>query len=475
MNKLFQNKLIVSISLLMFSVGGVFLPAGFAFAQSYNYPALSISVYADKSYIQSTSAEIITYTINYQNYGNVRANNVVVTNDYNENYLTIYDANNGTVSGGTLYWNIGTLDPGQSGTRSFRAQIKTGLGYGTTYINDTATIDSDETNLVTSNTATIQYVNNNQYYGVPSVDLKVNGSDSNVSVPYNTPVVLTWTSSNVNYCYASGDWSGNKSLSGTENLGYITSSKTYTITCTGSSGTAADTIYVTATPYYNPAPAPTPCYGSSCSYSSPTIEKTGMNLSTGNSSLSHVIVATPGNIIMFQLKVTGTGNSNSVIIKDALPEKSIYLGKLTLDGTTISGDIVSGVNIGYLSAGQTRTITFQAQVSATGFTAGQQIKLNNVATVYAGSYQDSDTASVCVGVKKVVIKPTYISTGITDNIFIDSFIIPLIISLLILWLFKSRIAGIQQWRDLARERYEDYKTKKLFNSKIAKIREKEFN
>src|SRR5688572_4383864 len=53
-----------------------------------------------------------------------------------------------------------------------------------------------------------------------------------------TPV-LTWSTSPVaTSCTASGAWSGTKFASGTETLATITSSKSYTLTCTWGNGTA---------------------------------------------------------------------------------------------------------------------------------------------------------------------------------------------------------------------------------------------
>ncbi len=52
--------------------------------------------------------------------------------------------------------------------------------------------------------------------------------------------VLTWSTSPVaTSCTASGAWSGTKFASGTETLATITSSKSYTLTCTWGNGTAS--------------------------------------------------------------------------------------------------------------------------------------------------------------------------------------------------------------------------------------------
>src|SRR3982750_4586537 len=53
-----------------------------------------------------------------------------------------------------------------------------------------------------------------------------------------TPV-LTWsTSPTAQSCVASGGWSGNRAVSGTETLPSINSSTSYTLTCTWGDGTA---------------------------------------------------------------------------------------------------------------------------------------------------------------------------------------------------------------------------------------------
>ncbi len=78
----------------------------------------------------------------------------------------------------------------------------------------------------------------------PTVDIKANNSDGPITINYNTATTLTWSSTNANSCTASGDWSGSKSISGSESTGLLTSSKVYTITCTGPGGTASDSVVI---------------------------------------------------------------------------------------------------------------------------------------------------------------------------------------------------------------------------------------
>ena len=62
-------------------------------------------------------------------------------------------------------------------------------------------------------------------------------SSSADQVQANTEFVLTWSSSNATSCAASGDWSGNKALSGDEKISKeVAGSKTYSLSCSGAGG-----------------------------------------------------------------------------------------------------------------------------------------------------------------------------------------------------------------------------------------------
>jgi len=84
-----------------------------------------------------------------------------------------------------------------------------------------------------------------------NVDLKANSSDSTITVNYRSYVNLSWNSSNAASCWASGDWSGNKSNSGSESI-QLNSVKTYTfgLTCRNSNNTQtiSDSVQVIVKP-----------------------------------------------------------------------------------------------------------------------------------------------------------------------------------------------------------------------------------
>ena len=82
--------------------------------------------------------------------------------------------------------------------------------------------------------------------GMPSNPMINTFSSTASSVSINTSVTLSWTTSNTNSCSASGDWSGTKSLNGSEDI-TLDEAKTYsfTLTCSGASGTSNATSTLT--------------------------------------------------------------------------------------------------------------------------------------------------------------------------------------------------------------------------------------
>jgi len=59
---------------------------------------------------------------------------------------------------------------------------------------------------------------------------------------------LTWSSTNTSSCTASGAWSGVTATSGTQSTGVLTSSITFSLTCTGAGGSTSQSVTVTVTP-----------------------------------------------------------------------------------------------------------------------------------------------------------------------------------------------------------------------------------
>lgn len=294
---------------------------------------------------------------------------------------------------------------------------------------------------------------------VPSVDLKVNGRDEFITIPFGSSATLTWTSSNTNYCYASGNWSGYKSLSGSELISNITSYKVFTITCSGPGGTVSDTVSVGVSLPREKAVS---------------INKTVKNLSKGTEFLKRV-EAEPNEVLVFGITITGGSEPLfNVIIKDVLPAGIIYRGELKINNVPIDGDILNGISLGSLNPGETKTITFKADIAtAQNFPFGQT-ELTNKVIVSADGLSVSDEAKIIVTRKAVAGAITEIPAGIRDNIFFDSFFLPLLFAAISVWLFKSKIINFEKWLDLKKREAQAYKAKKLLQFKIAKFKVKNF-
>jgi len=90
----------------------------------------------------------------------------------------------------------------------------------------------------------------------PSVDIKANGSNGPITIGYNTAATISWSSTNATSCtvaFPPGSWSG---TSGTQGTGNLTSGRTYNLSCTGSGGSAQDSVVVNVAAAPPPPPPP---------------------------------------------------------------------------------------------------------------------------------------------------------------------------------------------------------------------------
>ena len=70
---------------------------------------------------------------------------------------------------------------------------------------------------------------------------------SPAQVDSGASATLSWSSTNADACTASGAWSGDKATSGSESTGPLTADSTFTLTCSGAGGSAADSVTVQVT------------------------------------------------------------------------------------------------------------------------------------------------------------------------------------------------------------------------------------
>jgi len=138
---------------------------------------------------------------------------------------------------------------------------------------------------------------------------------------------------------------------------------------------------------------------------------------SGGTGYQGTVSANPGETVSYRIIVTGiSGEVDNVIVSDALPGGITNVRDLMIDGINRGGNLGSGINLGSLATGQTRTITYAATVAgAQNFSYGQTI-LKNVATVIAGGESANSNAVVQV-YRQTVKSATTVSTGFGGNMF----------------------------------------------------------
>ncbi|MDP3093636.1 MAG: CARDB domain-containing protein [bacterium] len=82
----------------------------------------------------------------------------------------------------------------------------------------------------------------------PALNLRVNDSRGPITVNYNNSVTLSWNTADSTSCLASGDWSGDKGVSGSEIIKNLTSSKKFKLTCAGLGGSDEAMVEVEVLP-----------------------------------------------------------------------------------------------------------------------------------------------------------------------------------------------------------------------------------
>ncbi len=91
----------------------------------------------------------LVYTLQYANIGSSPANNVVLTDELPPGTTLVNSSPVGTVSGNKISWNLGILNPGDSGETRITVTVDQALSDGTILTN-TAGIDSPDTNHVSA-------------------------------------------------------------------------------------------------------------------------------------------------------------------------------------------------------------------------------------------------------------------------------------------------------------------------------------
>lgn len=186
------------------------------------------------------------------------------------------------------------------------------------------------------------------------------------------------------------------------------------------------------------------------------------------------VKADAGEKISFSIRIeaTGTAPAKDIVVQDGLPVKIVYRGNLKIDGVSSSGNILSGLTIGELSPGQSKTITFDAEVfPAESFIYGTTY-LKNAVSASNIYHSFSDTAEVVVERQKVA-GATDVITGFTNNKVLDYLLLPLAMTLLFLFLFSKNFVLVSDWFEGRRNSVVEFRSERNFKRAVAQVKSKE--
>ena len=150
----------------------------------------------------------------------------------------------------------------------------------------------------------------------PSIVLSANPS----TVKSGAASTITWSSTNATACTASGGWTGSLATSGARATNAVHATTTYTISCTGTGGTATQSAIVTVTTSTSTGTA-------SVSWEAPTINTDGTavtNLSgytiyygTSQSDLTQSVVVSGGATLSYEITGLAPGTWYFAVAADA--------------------------------------------------------------------------------------------------------------------------------------------------------------
>jgi len=150
-------------------------------------------------------------------------------------------------------------------------------------------------------------------------------------------------------------------------------------------------------------------------YPNLAISKTVRSI-TDNTAFQKSIAVHPLEKLEFriEIRVDGGGTAHNVVVRDILPSRLIYRGNLRVDGTRYAGDIDSGINIGNIMSGYTKTVTFEADVASPSNFGYYSTFLTNQASVKSDENNNIyDSVSLSI-VKESIISSVFLSVS-TDG------------------------------------------------------------
>lgn len=312
----------------------------------------------------------LQYAIEVRNIGNGAANGVSVTDSLDPNVNFVAASQGGTESGGTVTWNIGTLEPGEGTTRILYLLVDDPLPNGST-IQNYATVTSPQTNPLTSplSSATVSsspilqvtkkaLSGSAQAGGQITYELTV----SNRGNDQATQVVVTDLLPNITqFVTATGGGSfSSESDTVTWNIGTLAAgaNSTVSVTLKVNNGVSNGTPILNSVTIASLGQQP-----KSSQVLTPVSSQTLLTLSKrvltkkGDASAASASVVAPGQAVTYELAFSNAGNQNASQVKvtDNLPSHFQFQ---TASSNGLYDPNTRAVTwaIGDLAAGQTGTV-----------------------------------------------------------------------------------------------------------------------
>lgn len=199
------------------------------------------------------------------------------------------------------------------------------------------------------------------------------------------------------------------------------------------------------------------------------------NITNGDGSYHKSLSANPFDKLLFRIVVESTGQEKAtkVTVKNSLPANVNYLGNLKISGEKDTRDISQqAIEIGDIDAGDSKTITFEAQVGPSNASPTGLNKLAVVAVTYAADTASTDSAIVRLdgtgaGIASTGSTATRVNTGVGSDI-LNSILLPLLAAMLIVWVFRSELLGLDKAVEKRKATVDKYRATKKLSRMIKK-------
>ncbi len=330
----------------------------------------------------------ISYSLAWSVGGNTSATNAVISDPLPTNTSFVSADNGGTFSAGTVTWNLGTKNPGDSGTVTVTVKIASPLANGT-FLSNSACFDTDQTDPVCDGVRT-------QVNSAPSLSItKTNTSGSFV----NPGATVTYTIVVTNAASAT-DTAMNVNLTDLLPTGFTYtlgggSTKTFALgnIAPGASVTTTYTVVVSAAEAAGTFTNTAKAKGDNTSEVTATSDVTVhvpqvLGISSPSISITKSANPTstnPGKTVTYTVVVTnsGSGDATNVVVTDTLPAGFTY---------TVGGGSTQTWNLGTIKAGTSQTIVYQVHV-------GNSVKAGTYKNTAVVSADGVDPASASANVQ----------------------------------------------------------------------------